>query len=187
MSVEHLRLAAFCAYLAAWAVFTVGAVVSVIPQVQRLAASPLRLKTPVVIGTLLQIASILTITLFLSDGPLRPKPLELVGALALAPFAAVLFVWALLSAPRNAGPEILVTRGVYAWIRHPIYLAFLAMLLATGLLASAGPRLAVAIVIYLAGAELRIASEEEELAERFQAEYEQYRLRTRWRYLPGLR
>ena len=79
------------------------------------------------------------------------------------------------------------TRGVYACMRHPIYLAILAMLLATGLLASAGQRLLVAVVIYLAGSELRIASEEEYLARTFRAEYEQYRLRTRWRYLPGLR
>ena len=80
-----------------------------------------------------------------------------------------------------------MTHGVYAWMRHPIYLAFLAMLLATGLLASAGRGLLVAVVMYLAGSELRIASEEEDLARTFRAEYEQYRLRTRWRYLPGLR
>jgi len=34
---------------------------------------------------------------------------------------------------------------------------------------------------------LRIASEEEYLARTFRAEYEQYHLRTRWRYLPGVR
>jgi protein-S-isoprenylcysteine O-methyltransferase Ste14 len=186
MSLEHLRVAAFCAYLAAWVVFAFGAI-SAIPQIQRRAASSVRLKAPVVIGTLLQIASTLTVTFSMGDGPLRPRPLQLIGVLALAPFAAALFIRAIFSAPRNSGPEILTTHGVYTWIRHPIYLAFLAMLLATGLLLPIGPRLAVAIVIYLAGSELRIASEEEELAERFQAEYEQYRLRTRWRYLPGLR
>jgi protein-S-isoprenylcysteine O-methyltransferase Ste14 len=187
MSIEHLRIAAFCAYLAALVVFAAGAVVSAIPQIRRRAAFPLRLKASVAVGTLLQIASTLAITLFLSDGPLRPKPLELAGVVALAPFATALFIWALLSAPPNAGPEVLVTRGVYAWIRHPIYLALLAMLLATGLLTSVSPGLAVAIVMYLVGSELRIASEEEELAARFHAEYEQYRLRTRWRYFPGLR
>jgi protein-S-isoprenylcysteine O-methyltransferase Ste14 len=50
----------------------------------------------------------------------------------------------------------MVTRGVYAWIRHPIYLALLTMLLAIGLLVPVGPGLAVAIVIYLAGSELRL-------------------------------
>jgi len=81
----------------------------------------------------------------------------------------------------------LVTRGVYAWMRHPIYLAILAMLLATGFLASDGKGLLVAVVIYLAGPELRIASAEEDPARAFRAAYAQYRLRTRWRYLPGLR
>ena len=80
-----------------------------------------------------------------------------------------------------------MTHGVYARMRHPIYLAFLAMLLATGLLASAGQGLLIAVALYLTGSELRIASEEEDLAREFAAEYEQYRLRTRWRYLPGLR
>ena len=72
-------------------------------------------------------------------------------------------------------------------MRHPIYLAFLAMLLATGLLVSAIPKLVIAVIIYLAGAEMRIADEERELSARHGDEYEQYRRRTRWRYLPGLR
>ena len=187
MPIEALRFTAFCAYLAAWFVFAIGAAANWIPWIQRQFGAPARLKPAVAIGTLLQIASILTITLRLSDGPLRPKPFELVAVALLAPFAAALFVWALLSAPRHAGPNTLVTRGVYAWMRHPIYLAILAMLLATGLLASDGRGLLVAVVIYLAGSELRIASEEEDLARAFRDEYAQYRLRTRWRYLPGLR
>jgi protein-S-isoprenylcysteine O-methyltransferase Ste14 len=81
----------------------------------------------------------------------------------------------------------LVTRGVYAWLRHPIYLAFLGMLVATGLLAANTVSLVIAVVVYLAGSELRIASEEKALVSQFQSQYEQYRLRTRWRYLPGLR
>ena len=46
---------------------------------------------------------------------------------------------------------------------------------------------AVVVAVYLAGSELRIDSEEEHLARTFRGEYEQYRRRTRWRYLPGLR
>ena len=188
MPIQVLRFTAFCSYLAAWFVFAVGAAASWVPRIQRQAAGgTMRVRPAVAIGALLQIASILTITLHLSDGPLRPKLFELAAVALLAPFAAALFVWARLSGLRHAGPDRLVTHGVYAWIRHPIYLALLAMLLATGLLASAGQRLLVAVVIYLAGSELRIASEEEYLARTFRAEYEQYRLRTRWRYLPGLR
>ena len=187
MPIDPLRLAAFCAYLAAWVVFAIGAALNSVLQAKRQDPSQFRLKAGVAIGILLQVTSTLVITLRLGPGTLRPKPLALMGVLALAPFGAALFVGALLSAPRNADRETLVTRGVYAWMRHPIYLAFLAMLVATGLLASAGPGLAVAIVIYLAGSELRIASEEKELAATFRVEYEQYRLRTRWRYLPGVR
>jgi protein-S-isoprenylcysteine O-methyltransferase Ste14 len=73
------------------------------------------------------------------------------------------------------------------WPRHPIYSSFLAMLVATGLLVSGGFKLVVAVGLYLAGSEFRIASEEAEMAEKFPADYEQYRLRTPWRYLPGLR
>ena len=68
-----------------------------------------------------------------------------------------------------------------------MYLSFLAMLLATGLLASAGFKLVVATVLYLLGSEMRIASEEAELEEKYPAAYAQYRRKTRWRYLPGLR
>jgi protein-S-isoprenylcysteine O-methyltransferase Ste14 len=187
MPIEVLRFTAFCAYLAAWFVFAGGAVVSSIPLIQRQAAAATRIRPAVAVGALLQIAAVLPITFHLSHGQLRPKPFELAAVALLAPSGAALFVWALLSAPRSAGLKSLVTDGAYARMRHPIYLAFLAMLLATGLLASAGPGLLAAVVIYVTGSEMRIASEEEDLAREFAAEYQQYRLRTRWCYLPGVR
>jgi protein-S-isoprenylcysteine O-methyltransferase Ste14 len=189
MTRDPLRVAAFCAYLAAWVVFAVGAVVSGLPQIRKQAASPgpLRIHPATAVGTVLQIASAMVVTFFLGSGPLRPMRIELMGALVLAPLAAALFAWAVISASQRGGADKLVTRGAYAWIRHPMYLAFLGMLIATGLLASSVIRLAIAIVMYLAGSELRIASEERTLAVNFGSEYEQYRLRTRWRYLPGLR
>ena len=185
MPVDDLRIAAFVAYLAAWAVFALGAVVSAIPRVQRRPASPILLNAPVLIGTLLQIAPTLAFSLSLGNAPLTPTRLELAGILMSAVLGAALFVGSVLAAPRHE-PR-LVTRGVYAWIRHPIYLAFLAMLIATGLLVSAGIVLAAAIIVYLVGCEVRISSEEEDLARKFPGEYRQYRLQTPWRYLPGLR
>jgi protein-S-isoprenylcysteine O-methyltransferase Ste14 len=182
-----LRLAAFCVYLAAWVVFAIGAVVGAIPRFQRRGSSQIRLTASNIAGAVLQIASAPIITFTLGDGPLRPRPLELIGTLALSPVAIFLFIWALLSCPRDTTSETLVTDGVYAWIRHPIYLAFLLMLIATGLLASAGQKLVLAIVVYLAGSELRISGEEKELAETLGVRYEEYRFRTRWRYFPGLR
>lgn len=187
MSSELLRATAFCAYLLAWLVFAIGAIASGAPRLRKQAASPLHIDTAVVIGTILQITAPLVISYSMRDGPLKPQMSELIGVLALAPLAAALFVWALRSASAGAGTKELVTRGAYARLRHPIYLAFLGMLVATGLLVSDGLRLGIAIVSYLAGSELRIASEEAALAAKFSTQYEQYRHRTPWRYLPGLR
>ena len=182
-------MAAFCAYLAAWLVFAIGALVNGLPQIRRQAANagPLRINPATAAGTLLQIASAMAITFFLAGGPLRPERIELIGTLALAPLAAVLFAWAVISASPGSSADMLVTRGAYAWVRHPMYLAFLGMLIATGLLASNGIRLAIAVAMYLAGTELRIGPEERTLAAKFGSEYERYRLRTRWCYLAGLR
>jgi protein-S-isoprenylcysteine O-methyltransferase Ste14 len=186
-----LRVAALCAYLAAWLILAVAAVVGAIPRRQRLTAGLTRTTVPELVGMLVQGTAALVTALSMKPGPLRPGPLALAGTLALAPLAAVLFVWALRSAPspapNNDDAEALTTKGAYAWLRHPIYAAFLAMLVATGLLVSGGVALLVAIGLFLAGSEFRIASEELDLAEKFPNSYAQYRLRTRWRYLPGLR
>jgi protein-S-isoprenylcysteine O-methyltransferase Ste14 len=127
------------------------------------------------------------ITLSMPDGPLRPQPAELIAILLLAPLAAGLFTWSLRSARAGATSDPVVTAGAYRWLRHPIYLAFFAMLIATGLIISARLPLLAAAVLYLAGSEIRIAAEEEELTERFPGAYPQYQQRTRWRYLPGVR
>ena len=187
MATDPLRIAAFCAYLAAWLVFAIAAVVGAVPRLRRHAEVTARLTAPVIIGTLLQGAAAFAITRSMGSGPLRPHRFELAGVLVLAPLGAAVFVWALRSVPRNADANKLVTGGAYSWLRHPIYLAFFAMLVATGLLVSGGIRLVFPVLIYLAGSELRIAVEEEELAERFPDSYPEYRSRTRWRYLPGLR
>ncbi|MBK5295021.1 MAG: isoprenylcysteine carboxylmethyltransferase family protein [Acidobacteriia bacterium] len=187
MKIELLRVAAFCAYLLSWLVLAVAAVAGAMPGFGRRRQVAVSITVPVLIGTLLQAGAALVITLTMRDGPLRPSAFELAGALGLSPLAAALFVWALRSAPGDSGAERLATSGAYAWLRHPIYLAFLAMLVATGLLASSGLKLAAAAALYLAGTELRIAFEEAGLAGQFPEEYAQYRLRTRWRYLPGLR
>jgi protein-S-isoprenylcysteine O-methyltransferase Ste14 len=182
MPLQTLRIAAFSAYLAAWLVLGLAALANAL---SRKAKSAEGLTPPVLLGTLLQALAPLLITLKISTAPLRPHPAELITILLLAPLAAALFTWALRSAPKTA--NTLVTTGAYRWLRHPIYLAFFAMLLATGLLLSARLPLLAAAILYLAGSELRIAVEEEELTERFPAAYPLYQQRTPWRYLPGLR
>jgi hypothetical protein len=64
---------------------------------------------------------------------------------------AALFVWALRSVHRYYDGDTLVTRGAYSWLRNPVYLAFLAMLMATGLLTSGGIELILPVLLYLAG------------------------------------
>jgi len=187
MSIEQLRIAAFSAYLAAWLGLGLAAAVSAISRRGRSVAVQPLLSGRVMGGTILQALSPMLITLSMSDSPLRPQPAESIGILLLAPFAAGLFTWSLRSAAANATSDGLVTTGAYGWVRHPIYLAFLAMLVATGLVASARFPLVAAAIMYLAGSEVRIAVEEEELAERFSGAYAQYQQRTRWRYLPGIR
>ncbi len=187
MAPGALRIAAFCAYLGAWLAFAVGAAMGAIPALRRQAASSARITAPAAIGALLQVASAMALTLSMTSGPLRPAPLQLALVVLLAPLAAGVFLWSLRSIPAGAGPETLVTTGVYALLRHPLYFAFLGMLAATGLLVATGLKLGIAIAIYLAGTEMRIAEEERGLIERHGDEYEHYRRRTRWRYLPGIR
>jgi protein-S-isoprenylcysteine O-methyltransferase Ste14 len=184
---DLLKIAAYCVYLAAWIVFAIAAAAGALLQLRRQAAATMAITAPVLIGTLLQILAAFAITRSMGSGPLRPGTFELAGALVLAPLGAALFIWALRSVPQNADGNTLVTGGAYAWLRNPIYLAFLAMLVATGLLVSGGIKLILPVLLYLGGSELRIASEEAELAERFPESYASYRSRTRWRYLPGLR
>lgn len=184
-----MKIAAYCAYLAAWLVFAIAAVAGALPRLRRQpqpAATP-AITAPVFIGTLLQVLAAFAITRSMPSGPLQPRTFELAGALLLAPLGAAIFVWALRSVPMDADADTLVTEGAYAWLRHPIYLAFLAILVATGFLISGGTKLILPVLLYLGGSELRIASEEGELAKKFPQSYARYRSRTRWRYLPGLR
>jgi protein-S-isoprenylcysteine O-methyltransferase Ste14 len=183
-----LKITAYCVYLAAWVVFAIAAAAGALPWLRRRAsATTTAMTAPVLIGSLLQVLAAFAVTKSMGSGPLRPGTFELAGALVRAPLGAALFVWALRSVPRYAGGETLVTGGAYTWVRNPIYLAFLAMLVATGLLISSGVKLILPVVLYLAGSELRIASEEGDLARKFPEAYAMYRSRTRWRYFPGVR
>lgn len=184
--IRWLTIAAYLAYLLSWLVLAIVAVISALLRMGKHAAE-MTITMPAIVGSLLQVLAAFPLTRSLPDGPMHPQIYERIGALILAPFGAALFTWAMQSIPKNAGVNTLVTKGAYAWLRHPIYLAFLAMLVATGLLISAGIKMILPLLLYLAGSEMRIASEESELAQKFPEDYAQYRSRTRWRYLPGLR
>ncbi len=175
-----MLLAAFLVYLSAWVVFALAALWQGWAKLRE-PKQPISLHAPLVVGTLLQFAAALALTLSLPAGPLRPPQPHLAAVLVLAPLAAALFVWTL----RSQGPG-LVTTGAYAFLRHPLYLSFLLMLIATGLLITVWPKIAAAVLLFLLGSELRLAPEEAELTDRY-PDYAAYRARTRFRYLPGIR
>src|SRR5450631_3721437 len=100
-----MKIAAYCVYLSAWVVFAVAAVAGAIPRLRKTSTATMRLTAPVIIGTLLQVAAAFLITRQMGSGPLRPRTFELGGALVLAPFGAVLFVWAMRSVPRDADAD----------------------------------------------------------------------------------
>jgi protein-S-isoprenylcysteine O-methyltransferase Ste14 len=68
----------------------------------------------------------------------------------------------------------LVTNGPYAIVRHPIYLSFFAVILATALTFSNWLVLPPFFLFYWAGAAIRIRSEERLLREAFAGEYDIY-------------
>lgn len=73
----------------------------------------------------------------------------------------------------------LVTRGVYARVRHPMYAALLLYSLGNALVVPnwlAGPSYAVSMLLVFA---FRLAPEENLMRERFGAEYDAYRARTK--------
>ena len=80
----------------------------------------------------------------------------------------------------------LIQTGPYRWIRHPIYASMLGMTLATLAAWTWWPMGIASLVFFLAGTEVRVRAEERLLAERFGAEFADYRKNTR-AFIPFLR
>jgi protein-S-isoprenylcysteine O-methyltransferase Ste14 len=72
----------------------------------------------------------------------------------------------------------LVTRGPYRWVRHPVYSCFFGLLIATGLVFSTAPGLAIGVLLYATGTAIRIRSEDALLREQFGQEFDDYSRRT---------
>lgn len=121
-----------------------------------------------------------------------PEVLLWCGAV-LAPLAALVAVYAAYSLGREFRIQAVVTEdhrlvssGPYRVVRHPIYASLLALLLATGILITQWAALAVAVVVFLVGTEIRVRAEDALLAARFGEEFDAYRARTA-AYIPFVR
>lgn len=122
-----------------------------------------------------------------------PSEIVLLAALLLAGLSVGLTWWALL----HLGPQWrlravvtadhrLVVTGPYRWVRHPVYTAFLGMLVATILLIAA-PRAGVAaLCLFVIGTEIRIRAEDRLLAQHFPHDFPAYRASVR-AWLPLIR
>ena len=77
----------------------------------------------------------------------------------------------------------LETTGIYGFVRHPVYFAWVLMVFGTP--AMTGTRVCFAIIstLYIA---IAIPFEERSLVERFGREYELYQRKVRWRLVPGI-
>jgi protein-S-isoprenylcysteine O-methyltransferase Ste14 len=89
------------------------------------------------------------------------------------------------SAPPTApeGHVPLQTHGVYGFVRHPVYFAWVLMVIGTPHMTMTRLTFAVLSTTYLA---IAIPFEERGLIDVFGQEYRQYQQRVRWRMIPGL-
>jgi protein-S-isoprenylcysteine O-methyltransferase Ste14 len=118
------------------------------------------------------------------------RPLVLAGWLLLvAGFAMLVAGGGVLGSsltpfPRPSPGSILREHGIYRFVRHPMYggtiVMFVGFALVSSPLAFAG---VAALALFL---DLKSRQEERWLAERYPG-YEDYRHRTRWKFVPGLR
>jgi protein-S-isoprenylcysteine O-methyltransferase Ste14 len=122
-----------------------------------------------------------------------PSAIRLVLSMFVGPVSVAL-VW---SAVKHLGKQWrvdaalnqdhdLVRTGAYSLVRHPIYASMLGMLLSSGLMWTWWPLLPVAIVVFLAGTEIRVRAEDRLLAGRFPEPFAAYKARVP-AYIPFLR
>ncbi len=120
---------------------------------------------------------------------------RLAGTVVFGPVAGVAGSWAIRAAPGgrqfrvNAGlyeDHELVTTGPYALVRHPIYSSLLAILLSTMSLLTRPAWMLAALTLFIAGTEIRVATEDGLLASRFGEKFADYRRRVK-AYVPLVR
>jgi protein-S-isoprenylcysteine O-methyltransferase Ste14 len=125
--------------------------------------------------------------------PEQPEWWRVAAAAVCGPVGAIL-AW---TAVRHLGRQFrvhaglyedheLVTSGPYAIVRHPIYSSLLAMLACSMFVLTPWPWAILCLVLFAAGTEIRVYTEDRLLASRFGANFSEYRKRVP-AYLPFVR
>jgi len=116
-----------------------------------------------------------------------PKNAEIAVA-ALTIVIAVLSVWLCAAAVKVLGKQWtyrarvldeheLITQGPHSLVRNPIYLGMFGTLISTGLAVGRWPIVIGSVIVFLAGAGIRIRAEEKLLGEAFGAKFDEYAAR----------
>lgn len=132
-------------------------------------------------------------TLYALDGPWRVAAwmVQAIGAVLTARGSAALDVLDLAGVrqvmrgaeTRAVSHVSLETRGLYGFVRHPLYFAWALMVLATPDMTATRATFALVSTTYVA---LAIPWEERSLLDTFGPAYESYRRQVRWRMIPGI-
>ena len=114
-----------------------------------------------------------------------PASLLALGSVVLfwASFSALGANWSFVARVRD--DHGLITSGPFAWVRNPIYLAMLMMMVAAALALGRAPRLIVAIPIFFIGTVIRVVREERLLRAQFGEAYDAYAAKVS-RLVPGI-
>ncbi len=146
---------------------------------------------PTQVGLLFEMAAYCIATLVRQPSP--PGAPRLIAAAIAAPLGVVVMWTAVAHLGKqfriNAGlyhDHELVRTGPYAVIRHPIYGSMLLMLLGTALVLTRPVWIAVALVLFLTGTEIRVHTEDGLLASRFGDQFTAYRRKVS-AYIPFVR
>jgi len=122
----------------------------------------------------------------------RPTIVEALPVAALA-FGSVALFWSAFRAlgtnwsvvARVRDDHGLITRGPFAWVRNPIYLAMLMMLVAAALALGRAPMLIVSVPFFFIGTVIRVVREERLLRAQFGAASDAYAAKVS-RLVPGV-